>query len=67
MLEYLKANRLGNKIALVNGRYESNEPLLPKLSEKINDKIIFQKQLHYLRTKSINVHCIFGGEMLYTS
>ena len=44
-LEYLKANRLGNKIALVNGRYETNESTLPVLAEKINGKIIFQKQI----------------------
>lgn len=45
MLEYLKANRLGNKLNVVNGRYYTNESLIPALSEKINDKIIFKKEI----------------------
>lgn len=45
MLEYFKANRLGNKMVLINGRYTTNESAMPSLSEKINDKIIFTKQI----------------------
>ena len=43
-LEYLKANRLGNKIKLINGRYEK-ESDMPILAEKIDDSIIFRKEI----------------------
>lgn len=45
MLEYLKAKRLGNKIKLINGRYGTDEEDMPKLSQKINDSIIFSKEI----------------------
>lgn len=45
MLEYMKANRLGNKLSLINARYMINEEYIPALSEKINGKIIFRKQI----------------------
>jgi len=45
MLEYFKANRLGNKISMINGRYYTTESNIPALSEKINNKIIFKKQI----------------------
>lgn len=44
-LEYLKANRLGNKVALVNGRFQVAEKQIPDLARKINDKIIFSKEI----------------------
>lgn len=58
ILEYFKANRLGNKIVLVNGRYETHEDALPKLSYKINNKIIFQKQIKvYENFIDVNYQC----------
>lgn len=45
MLEYLKANRLGNKMISVNGRFTTNELLIPGLGRKINDHIVFQRQI----------------------
>ena len=47
LLEYMKANRLGNKMALINGRYYCDEEDMPQLSQKINDKIIFKKEISY--------------------
>ena len=45
ILEYLKAKRLGNKLYLVNGRYLGNESEMPDLSQMVNGKIIFSKQI----------------------
>lgn len=45
MLEYLKANRLGNKVKLINGRYEENEVDIPRLARTINGSIIFRKEI----------------------
>lgn len=45
LLEYMKAKRLGNKLALINGRYEVAESNIPQLTNKINDKIIFRKEI----------------------
>lgn len=44
ILEYLKANRLGNTVSLINGRYKE-ESDMPVLSQKINNKIIFRKEI----------------------
>ena len=53
-LEYLKANRLGNEIALINGIYkESNmntETAIPQLAEKIDDMIIFRKEITFYKS-----------------
>ena len=53
-LEYLKANRLGNEIALINGIYkESNmntETAIPQLAEKIDDMIIFRKEITFFKS-----------------
>lgn len=45
MLEYLKAKRLGNQISLINARYNGNESTIPELAKKINDSIIFRKEI----------------------
>lgn len=45
MLEYFKANRLGNKLKLINGRYNDVESNIPQLADKVNDSIIFQKEI----------------------
>ena len=45
MLEYLKANRLGNKMITVNGRY--NDGNIPELASTINGKVIFRRELAY--------------------
>lgn len=45
ILEYLKANRLGNKIKLINGRYEVDEVNIPQLAYKIDGSIIFKKEI----------------------
>lgn len=55
MLEYLKAKRLGNKVSLVNARYSLDETAIPALAQKINDKIIFRKEIS-VYTKHINVN-----------
>lgn len=51
MLEYFKANRLGNKVSIVNARYErsdfATESTLPKLADKVNGQIIFSKEISY--------------------
>ena len=44
-LEYLKANRLGNKVKLINGRYNDSESNIPQLSQTINSSIIFKKEI----------------------
>lgn len=45
MLEYLKANRLGNKLAMVNARYSTSEQYIPKLSQTIDGRILFHKEI----------------------
>lgn len=55
MLEYLKANRLGNKIKTANGRYKTDETNMPSLADKINGSIIFQKQIE-VHENFINVN-----------
>ena len=45
LLEYLKAKRLGNKLSYVNARYELDESDIPALSETIDGKIIFKKEI----------------------
>ena len=50
LLEYLKANRLGNKMLQANGRYSTNESSMPGFSSvtgapKINGSIVFMKQI----------------------
>ena len=45
MLEYFKANRLGNKMKIINGRYTGNESTIPQLKYKVDGSIIFQKQI----------------------
>lgn len=46
LLEYLKVNRLGNKVRIVNARYELDEyNLIPQLAQKINGSIIFKREL----------------------
>ena len=53
-LEYLKANRLGNEIALINGVYKewgrNTETLIPQLAEKIDDMIIFRKEITFFKS-----------------
>ena len=44
-LQYLKANRLGNEISMANGRYLFAGSDIPQLSQKIDSKIIFSRQL----------------------
>lgn len=70
LLEYMKANRLGNKMAQINARYETSENTLPSLSQTINDKIIFQKQIsvynnhidvNYLATENYVLRDYFTG------
>ena len=55
MLEYLKANRLGNKMALINGRFSTHENTMPTLAQKINNRIIFRKEIS-VYNKYINVN-----------
>lgn len=45
VLEYMKANRLGNKLKLINGRYNTNENDLPTLAQTIDGSIIFRKEI----------------------
>lgn len=45
LLEYMKANRLGNKMAHINGRYEGSESTMPTLGQTIEGKIIFRKEI----------------------
>ena len=45
MLEYLKANRLGNKIKVINARYKCDEAQMPSLSQKVNGSIIFKREI----------------------
>lgn len=45
MLEYLKANRLGNKMKIINGRYLCDENDMPQLFQKIDGSIIFRKEI----------------------
>lgn len=45
MLEYLKANRLGNKVKLINARYETDEVNIPELSATIDGSVIFRKEI----------------------
>lgn len=53
-LEYLKANRLGNEVALINGVYKewgrNTESLIPQLAEKIDDMIIFRKEITFYKS-----------------
>ena len=53
-LEYLKANRLGNEIALINGVYKewgrNTETFIPQLAEKIDDMIIFRKEITFFKS-----------------
>lgn len=56
MLEYLKANRLGNLVKLANGRFETDESEIPQLGQKIDDKsIIFRKEIE-VHENFINVN-----------
>ena len=60
-LEYLKANRLGNEIALINGVYKewgrNTETLIPQLAEKIDDMIIFRKEITFFKSYiGVNYH-----------
>lgn len=70
MLEYLKANRLGNQVKLINARYKLNESATPKLANTIDDSIIFQKQIsvydnfikaNYQATKNYVLRDYFTG------
>lgn len=45
LLEYMKANRLGNKMAHINGRYEGAESTMPTLGQTVEGKIIFRKEI----------------------
>ena len=45
LLEYLKANRLGNEISIVNARYETDEWFTPDLARQIDGEIIFRKEI----------------------
>lgn len=69
-LEYLKANRLGNEVELINGRYNDIEAMMPTLSQKINDMIVFRKEItfykyfigvNYLATKDYVLQNYFTG------
>lgn len=44
ILEYMKANRLGNKLKVINGRYE-DEASMPTLAQTINGSVIFKKEI----------------------
>lgn len=46
LLEYMKANRLGNKLKIINGRYE-DITLIPNLGDKVNNSIIFKREIAY--------------------
>lgn len=70
ILEYLKANRLGNQMALVNARYYKDEANIPTLADKINNKIIFRKEIsvynnyvnvNYLTTENYVLRNYFTG------
>ena len=70
VLEYFKANRLGNKIKTINARYDDVESNLPQLAEKVDGSIIFQKQIsvysnhikaNYLATDSYVLRDYFTG------
>ena len=70
LLEYLKANRLGNQMALVNARYYKDESDIPALADKINNKIIFRKEIsvynnyinvNYLTTENYVLRNYFTG------
>lgn len=54
-VEYLKAKRLGNKIKLINARYKTDESDLPTLAEKVNNSIIFRKEIS-VKDNYINVN-----------
>lgn len=45
VLEYLKTNRLGNKIKLINARYDVDEEDIPDISNLINGSVIFSKEI----------------------
>lgn len=45
ILEYLKANRLGNKVKLINGRYNDSENNIPRLTNCLNSYVIFKKEI----------------------
>lgn len=44
-LEYLKANRLGNKIKTIYGRFEDDEVNIPQLAQTLDGSIIFKKEI----------------------
>lgn len=46
IFEYAKANRLGNKIREIHGVY-SKESDVPTLGDKINNEVLFSRELHY--------------------
>lgn len=57
-MEYMKANRLGNLVALANGRYECHEDDIPQLAQKINGRIIFKKEISvYRHCMNVNYAC----------
>lgn len=45
ILEYLKANRLGNRVKLINGRYNTSEGSIPQLANCLNSHVIFKKEI----------------------
>lgn len=70
LLEYMKANRLGNKIVLINARYSEHESNIPALAQTLGGKIIFQKQIsvyrqhldvNYLATENYVLRDYFTG------
>lgn len=56
--EYLKVNRLGNKIATITGTY-FNENDVPKLGDKLDDKILFSRTIQYF-----DEYIIFEGQLV---
>ena len=46
LLEYMKANRLGNKVIVANARYASG-PEVPALAQTIGGKVIFKREVSF--------------------
>lgn len=54
ILEYLKANRLGNKMLLMNARYKNDENnFIGKLGETYNNNVIFKKTIAFFKDYNI--------------
>lgn len=70
LLEYMKANRLGNKMIMANGRYYGREAEMPQLGQTIDGKVIFRKEIsvyqhhidaNYLATENYVLRDYFTG------